>query len=94
MSPTPPAVRRWAGSAACSASQIGLLGLAGLAGALGAWRAGAVHDRGWSAPAMGIALALLGLSLVATWAARSDRLPPALSGRSTAGQRSWAKVSL
>ncbi|MFC9912880.1 MFS transporter [Streptomyces sp. NPDC059862] len=55
-----------------SAGQIGLLGLAGLAGALAARRAGALHDRGWSVPATGAALALLGLSLVAAWAARSS----------------------
>ncbi|MFJ8794939.1 MFS transporter [Streptomyces sp. NPDC102462] len=48
-----------------SAGQIGLLGLAGVAGALAARRAGALHDRGWSAPATGIALAVLALSLVA-----------------------------
>ncbi|MBI0296789.1 MFS transporter [Streptomyces sp. PRKS01-29] len=53
-----------------STSQIGLLGLAGLAGALAARRAGALHDRGWSVPATGAALALLGLSLVTAWAAR------------------------
>ncbi|MEV5147548.1 MFS transporter [Streptomyces sp. NPDC052727] len=52
-----------------STSQIGLLGLAGLAGALAARRAGALHDRGWSVPATGAAIALLGLSLVAAWAA-------------------------
>ncbi|MFE6523750.1 MFS transporter [Streptomyces sp. NPDC057794] len=55
-----------------STSQIGLLGLAGLAGALAARRAGALHDRGWSVPATGAALALLGLSLVAAWAARGS----------------------
>ncbi|MFF8717307.1 MFS transporter [Streptomyces sp. NPDC015184] len=51
-----------------SVSQIGLLGLAGLAGALAARRAGALHDRGWSVPTTGLALALLGLSLAAAWA--------------------------
>ncbi|MCA1188490.1 MFS transporter [Saccharopolyspora sp. 6T] len=51
-----------------SVSRIGLLGLAGLAGALAARRAGALHDRGWSVPATGIALTLLGLSLAAAWA--------------------------
>ncbi|MFF7309108.1 MFS transporter [Streptomyces sp. NPDC008137] len=51
-----------------SVSQIGLFGLAGLAGALAARRAGALHDRGWSVPATGIALTLLGLSLAAAWA--------------------------
>ncbi|MFE1836409.1 MFS transporter [Streptomyces sviceus] len=55
-----------------STSQIGLVGLAGLAGALAARRAGALHDRGWSVPATGAALALLGLSLVAAWAARGS----------------------
>ncbi|MFJ9705757.1 MFS transporter [Streptomyces sp. NPDC101234] len=55
-----------------STSQIGLLGLAGLAGALAARRAGALHDRGWSVPVTGIALTLLGLSLVAAWAASSS----------------------
>ncbi|MGI5442956.1 MFS transporter [Streptomyces shenzhenensis] len=51
-----------------SASQIGLVGLAGLAGALGARRAGVLHDRGWSVPATGIALAVLVASLLAAWA--------------------------
>ncbi|MEV4112526.1 MFS transporter [Nonomuraea sp. NPDC049695] len=55
-----------------SASQIGLLGLAGMAGAFAARRAGALHDRGWSAPATGAALAVLALSLVAGWAAHSS----------------------
>lgn len=55
-----------------SAGQIGALGLAGVAGALAARRAGALHDRGWSAPATGAALGLLALSLVAAWAACSS----------------------
>ncbi|GHF08757.1 MFS transporter [Streptomyces spiralis] len=55
-----------------SVSQIGLLGLAGLAGALAARRAGALHDRGWSVPATGLALALLGLSLAAAWVGRNS----------------------
>lgn len=50
-----------------SVSQIGLFGLAGLAGAVAARRAGALHDRGWSVPASGIALTLLGLSLAGAW---------------------------
>ncbi|MGY2896242.1 MFS transporter [Deinococcus sp. UYEF24] len=41
-----------------SATGIGLVGLAGLAGAVGAQRAGQLHDRGWSVPATGAALAL------------------------------------
>ncbi|MFH9084097.1 hypothetical protein [Streptomyces sp. NPDC017673] len=52
-----------------SAGRIGLLGLAGAAGALAVRRAGALHDRGWSAPATGAALGLLALSLVAGRAA-------------------------
>ncbi|MFG1959394.1 MFS transporter [Nonomuraea sp. NPDC049028] len=52
-----------------SAGQIGLLGLAGVAGAFAARRAGVLHDRGWSVPATGAALAVLALSLVAGWAA-------------------------
>ncbi|MET7319631.1 MFS transporter [Streptomyces sp. NPDC005549] len=52
-----------------SASQIGLLGLAGVAGAVAARRAGVLHDRGWSVPVTGAALAVLALSLVAGWAA-------------------------
>ena len=55
-----------------SAGQIGLLGLAGLAGAFAARRAGVLHDRGWSVPASGGALVLLGLSLVAALATRSS----------------------
>lgn len=55
-----------------SASQIGLLGLAGVAGAFAARRAGILHDRGWSAPATGAALAVLALSLVAGWAASTS----------------------
>jgi predicted MFS family arabinose efflux permease len=43
---------------------IGLVGLAGLAGALAAQRAGRLHDRGWSIPAVGAALVLALLSLV------------------------------
>ena len=41
-----------------SVSQIGLVGLVGLAGALTAPRAGRLHDRGWSVPGTGAALAL------------------------------------
>ncbi|MGW0818029.1 hypothetical protein ACWD00_33275 [Streptomyces viridiviolaceus] len=55
-----------------SASQIGLVGLAGVAGALAARRAGAMHDRGWSVLATGVALALLALSLVGAWAASAS----------------------
>lgn len=55
-----------------SAGGIGLLGLAGLAGAVAARRAGALHDRGWSVPATGAALALLALSLVGAWLARES----------------------
>ncbi|MDQ0620146.1 putative MFS family arabinose efflux permease [Arthrobacter globiformis] len=55
-----------------SVGQIGLVGLAGLAGALAARRAGTIHDRGWSVPATGAALALLGLSLVGAWLASSS----------------------
>ncbi|MBT2730982.1 MFS transporter [Bacillus sp. ISL-75] len=55
-----------------SAGQIGLLGLAGLAGALAARRAGVLHDRGWSVPAAGGALALLALSLIAAWVLKSS----------------------
>ncbi|GAA1656030.1 MFS transporter [Actinoplanes couchii] len=51
-----------------SVSQIGLFGLAGLAGALAARRAGALHDRGWSVPATGVALTVLALSLGGAWA--------------------------
>lgn len=51
-----------------STTQIGLMGLAGLAGAVAGRRAGVMHDRGWSVPATGIALALLALSLVGAWA--------------------------
>ncbi|WP_336697738.1 MFS transporter [Curtobacterium sp. USHLN213] len=55
-----------------SVGQIGLLGLAGVAGALGARRAGSFHDRGWSVRSTGIALALIGVSLVAAWVAQSS----------------------
>ncbi|WP_433174453.1 MFS transporter [Actinoallomurus sp. CA-150999] len=55
-----------------SAGQIGLLGLVGVASAFAARRAGALHDRGWSASATGVALILLALSLVAAWAANSS----------------------
>ncbi|WP_435616170.1 MFS transporter [Streptomyces coelicoflavus] len=55
-----------------SVSQVGLLGLAGLAGALAARRTGALHDRGWSVPATGLALTLLVLSLAAAWAGRNS----------------------
>lgn len=44
-------------------TQIGLVGLVGLAGALAAQRAGRLHDRGWSIPATGIALAATIVSL-------------------------------
>lgn len=47
-----------------SATKIGLVGLAGLAGAIGAQRAGLLHDRGFSVPATGAALALALVSLV------------------------------
>lgn len=50
-----------------STSQIGLMGLAGLAGAIAGRRAGALHDRGWSVPATGMAIILLALSLIGTW---------------------------
>jgi len=43
-----------------------------LAGAFAARRAGVLHDRGWSVPASGGALVLLGLSLVAALATRSS----------------------
>lgn len=46
-----------------SVTQIGLVGLVGLAGALAARRAGRLHDRGMSAPATGLALALSLFSL-------------------------------
>lgn len=55
-----------------SVGQIGLVGLAGLAGALAARRAGAVHDRGWSVPASGVALVLLAFTLVGAWLAGSS----------------------
>ncbi len=45
-------------------SVIGLFGLAGLAGALAAQRSGRLHDRGWSLPATGAALALTLISFV------------------------------
>jgi predicted MFS family arabinose efflux permease len=46
-----------------SVTQIGLVGLVGLAGALAAKRAGALHDRGWSAVTVGAALLLALFSL-------------------------------
>ena len=55
-----------------SVTGIGLVGLAGLAGALAAQRAGRLHDRGWSIPAVGAALLLALLSLVLAWAGRGS----------------------
>jgi predicted MFS family arabinose efflux permease len=53
-------------------SVIGLFGLAGLAGAVAAQRTGLLHDRGWSLPATGVALALALASFVlAAFAGRS-----------------------
>jgi predicted MFS family arabinose efflux permease len=55
-----------------SVSVIGLFGLAGLAGAVAAQRTGVLHDRGWSLPASGIALALVLASFIlAAFAGRS-----------------------
>jgi len=45
-------------------SVIGLFGLVGLAGAIAAQRSGRLHDRGWSLPATGAALALTLASFV------------------------------
>lgn len=42
-----------------SVAVIGLFSLAGLVGAVGAQRAGVLHDRGWSLPAMGVCWVLL-----------------------------------
>lgn len=47
-----------------SGSQIGLVGLAGLAGAVAGQPIGRLHDRGWSMPAIGLALTLALLSLI------------------------------
>ena len=56
-------------------SVIGLFGLAGLAGAVAAQRAGLLHDRGWSLPASGAALALvLGSFVLAAFAGHSVAL--------------------
>lgn len=53
-------------------SVIGLFGLAGLAGAVAAQRTGVLHDRGWSLPATGAALAFVLASFVlAGFAGRS-----------------------
>jgi predicted MFS family arabinose efflux permease len=53
-------------------SVIGLFGLAGLAGAVAAQRTGLLHDRGWSLPATGVALALvLGSFVLAAFGGRS-----------------------
>lgn len=47
-----------------SVTQIGLVGLVGLAGAIAAQRAGRLHDRGWSVPVTGAAIAVTIGSLV------------------------------
>jgi predicted MFS family arabinose efflux permease len=47
-----------------SVTQIGLVGLVGLAGAVAAQRAGRLHDRGWSVPVTGSAIAVAIASLV------------------------------
>ncbi len=53
-------------------SVIGLFGLVGLAGAVAAQRSGRFHDRGWSLPATGAALALtLVTFVVAAFSGRS-----------------------
>jgi predicted MFS family arabinose efflux permease len=53
-------------------SLIGLFGLAGLAGAVAAQRTGLLHDRGWSLPGTGVALAVVLASFVlAAFAGRS-----------------------
>ncbi|WP_111768120.1 MFS transporter [Nakamurella deserti] len=47
-----------------SVTEIGLVGLVGLAGAVAAQRAGRLHDRGWSVPVTGAAIAVAIASLV------------------------------
>lgn len=58
-------------------TRIGLIGLVGLAGALAAKRAGALHDRGWSTPAVGTAL-VLALAALGVAAAGARSIIPVL----------------